>query len=183
MMRSHGIGTTELGVWLGTIYGLAGVGSILFGGYVATRWFANNERGQMRVSAIAVGLTVPYYVCMLLLSNVYAALLMLIPVYLALNFFCAPCYALMQRLVPDDVRATSMAIIMLLYNLIGLGLAPLIVGMLSDRLAPALKGESLRYAMLIMTLVGFWAAYHLWQVGKSVQNDLASIDELCARVA
>jgi hypothetical protein len=40
-------------------------------------------------------------------------------------------------------------------NLIGLGFGPLVVGMVSDLLKPALGVESLRWAMSITLVVGF----------------------------
>jgi MFS family permease len=45
MVRSHGMGTAELGVWLGLIGGIGGGTGILIGAYVGGRWFADNERG------------------------------------------------------------------------------------------------------------------------------------------
>jgi len=38
------MGTAELGVWLGLILALAGQLAVLFGGYAAHRWFAQDER-------------------------------------------------------------------------------------------------------------------------------------------
>lgn len=173
MMRSHGIGTAELGVWLGTISGVSGIGGVLLGGYVASRWYSTNARGQIRISALAVASTVPCYICFLLLPCKYSAFIMLMPLTLALNFFVAPIYALLQELVSDEARATTMAVIMLLYNLIGMGIAPQLVGMFSDWLMPALGRDSLRYAMLSMTFIGFWSAYHLLRAGRTVDEDLS----------
>ena len=61
--------------------------------------------------------------------------------------------------------ATALAIVMLLVNLIGMGIGPQIVGLLSDQLMPALGNDSLRYAMLVMSGVAPWAGYHFWQAG------------------
>jgi hypothetical protein len=78
----------------------------------------------------------------------------------------------MQRLVAAEMRATTLAVVMLLANLIGMGVGPQVVGLLSDLLKPYLGIESLRYAMLIMSFVALWAAYHFWQVAKTVNEDL-----------
>ena len=66
MIRSHGMSTAELGLWLGIIFGLGGIGGTLLGGYVAARWFAVDERSQMRLTAIVVACLVPC--CALFLS-------------------------------------------------------------------------------------------------------------------
>lgn len=172
MIRSHGMGSAELGIWLGSISSLGAAVGVLLGGYVASRWFADNERGQMRLSAVTIASTVLCYVAFLLVPQKHLALILLIPWFLVFNFFVAPTYTLMQRLVPDEMRATTMAVVMLLYNLIGMGIGPLLVGVLSDLLNPIVGGESLRYAMLIMSFVALWSAYHFWQVGRSVKEDL-----------
>lgn len=175
MMRSHGMGTRELGVWLGLIFSLGGIAGVLIGGYVSSRWFANDERGQMRLSAVTVAALVPCFVAFLTLPGKYPALIALIPLIMALSLYLGPTYALMQRLVPDAMRATTMAVVMLLANLIGMGIGPLVVGILSDSLMPALGSDSLRYAMLVMSFLALWAGYHFWQVGWTVREDLSAI--------
>jgi MFS family permease len=172
MMRSHGLRAGELGVWLGLIFGLSGAVGVLLGGQVTSRWFPDNERGQMCMTAVTIVLLVPCYVAFLTLPQEYAALTALAPLIIAASFYVAPAYALMQRLVPDEMRATLMAAVMLLANLIGMGVGPQVVGMLSDALNPSLGDDALRYAMLIMSCVSFWAAYHFWQVGRTVHQDL-----------
>jgi predicted MFS family arabinose efflux permease len=175
MMRSHGMGTGELGVWMGTIFGVSGITGVLLGGYVANRWFMNNEPGQMRMSAFAVTLIVPCFIAFLTLPQKHAALMALVPLVMVLSIFLGPTYALMQRLVTDEMRATTMAIVMLLANLIGMGVGPQIVGVLSDLLRPTFGTDSLRWAMLTMSLLAFWGSYHFWRVGRTVKEDLAAV--------
>jgi MFS family permease len=174
MMRTHGMATAELGVWLGLTFGLGGIAGILLGGYVAGRWFARNERGQMRFTAVTIVLVVPCYVLFLLLPRKHDALVALIPVALACNVFVGPAFALMQRLVANEMRATTMAVVMMLANLIGMGIGPQLVGIFSDLLAPVLGGDSLRYAMLLMSLAALFAAFHFWRVGRTVMEDLSA---------
>lgn len=175
MMRSHGLGTTELGIYLGLIFGSAGVAGIVLGGYVATRWFAGDERAQMRISALMIASLVPLSALVLLLPSKHGALLALWPLSVVCSFFYGPTFALMQRLVTDEMRATTMALVMLLANLIGMGVGPQIVGTVSDFLRPSLGDDSLRYAMLAMSCVGIWSAYHFWQVGHTVKADLLAV--------
>lgn len=146
---------------------------------MTNRWFADNEQGQMRMSAVAMASSFPCYAVFLAVPQKYLALMILIPLTIALNFFVASTYALMQRLVPDVMRATSMAVLMLLYNLIGMGIAPQVVGLLSDLLMPVFGRDSLRYAMLTVTCVGLWSAYHFWQVGRTVKEDLSAVTGRC----
>lgn len=168
MIRSHGMGTAELGLWFGLIFGFGGMAGTLLGGLVASRWFAGDDRGQMRMTAVAVALQLPCYLAFLFLPHKHQALAAFAPLMMVFSFFLAPTYALMQRLVPDEMRATAMAVVMLLANLIGMGIGPQVVGIMSDALAPRFAADSLRYAMLAMSFVSLWGAYHFWKVGQVV---------------
>lgn len=180
LMRSHGMGTRELGVWMGLIFSLGGIAGLLAGGYVASHWFTNNERSQMRMSALTVASLVPCFVSFLTLPQKYQALISLLPLIVVFNVFQGPTYTLLQRLVVDEMRATMMALVMLLVNLIGFGIGPQVVGILSDLLTPIAGSDSLRYAMLAMSFVALWSAYHFWQVGRTVREDLSMIAQRVA---
>jgi MFS family permease len=175
MIRIHGMGTAALGLWLGLVFGLGGIAGILGGGLVTTRWLARDERAQLRMCAVALVAVVPCFVLFLLLPRKEYALAALFPLITFLNFFLAPIFALLQRLATDDMRATTLAVVMLLANLIGMGLGPQAVGMLSDLLAPRLGNESLRYAMLAMSCLTLFAAYHFWRAGRTVRDDLLTV--------
>jgi predicted MFS family arabinose efflux permease len=175
MIRTHHMATAELGVWLGLLFGLGGIAGVLLGGYVANRLFLDNEAGQMRLTALTVAALVPCFVAFLLVPRKQEALLALVPLVLTFNLFFAPTYALLQRLVADHMRATTLAVVMLLANLIGMGIGPQVVGMTSDWLIPVAGEDSLRYAMLIVSVIAIWAAWHFWQVGRTVQRDVAAV--------
>jgi MFS family permease len=174
MMRSHGMGTSELGVWLGLIFGLGGIAGTFLGGHIAARWLAENERAQMRWSAVMVAAIVPCFVLFLLLPGKAQALAALLPLMMVFSFFVGPTFAVLQRLVPDEMRATTLAVVMLLANLIGMGLGPQAVGVLSDLLTPRFGADSLRYSMLLMSATALWAAWHFWRVGRTVMSDLGA---------
>jgi predicted MFS family arabinose efflux permease len=175
MVRSHAMGSSELGLALGLIFGLGGIVGVLSGGYIAERWFSGDEQGQMRTVAVATALLVPCFALFVLSHNTYLALLGLLPFTIGALFFSGPIFALMQRLVAHDIRATTLAVVMLIYNVVGMGIGPQVVGLLSDAYRPVVGIQSLRYAMLSFALLSLWAAYHFWQVGKTVRQDLVSI--------
>jgi hypothetical protein len=175
LMRSHGMAAQELGVWLGIIFGGGGVAGILLGGYVSARWLPDSEQGQMRLCALMNAALMPLFALFLLLPEKHQALLSLVPLVAVSIFFIGPTFALLQRLVAEEMRATTLAVVMLLSNLIGMGVGPQIVGLLSDLLAPALGVDSLRYAMLTMSFVAFWTAHHFWAAGRTAGEDLALV--------
>jgi hypothetical protein len=61
-----------------------------------------------------------------------------------------------------------------------MGIGPELVGLMSDALSPLAGAGGLRYAMLLMSFVAFWSAYHLWIVGRSVKDDLEMVQRLVA---
>jgi MFS family permease len=175
MMRNHGMQTSELGVWMGLMFAFGGTAGSLLGGYVGSHWFARDERSLMRLNAVTVAALVPCFLLFLFLPQKTLALLALVPLMMGFNFFIGPSFALLQRLVADEMRATTLSVVMLLTNLIGMGAGPQIVGILSDWLHPRLGPDSLRYAMLVESLVALWAAWHFWRVGRTLTQDLTAM--------
>lgn len=57
---------------------------------------------------------------------------------------------------------------MLFINLIGMGLGPLLVGVLSDLLSPAYGEDALSVALAYFTLVGLWGSVHFWLCGRAL---------------
>jgi len=68
------------------------------------------------------------------------------------------------------MRATFIAVSLLVANVLNLIVAPQAVGFMSDYFAgPAgADAESLRLALLILAPTGFWAAYHYWAANKTI---------------
>lgn len=175
LTRSHHMSTAEVGVWFGLIVGIGGIVAMVTGGYIAARWFDHDEPRQLRLAAMMSALLVPCFTLFLLVPRKHQAMLALVPLVLVFNSFAGPFWALTQRLVADNIRATALAIILLLANLIGMGMGPQIVGILSDILEPHFGINSLRYAMLSMAVAALCAAYCFWMASTTVRNDLEDV--------
>jgi MFS family permease len=104
----------------------------------------------------------------------YLALALMGAVTFALFTINAPLTATLQTLLPERMRATSMAVVLLFANLIGMGLGPLAAGILSDALRRRFGEDSLRYALLILAPGYFWAAWHAWKASNTVTRDLTA---------
>ncbi|MDT9600845.1 MFS transporter [Sphingosinicella rhizophila] len=170
MVRSHDLSTSVLGIWFGLIFGICGAIGILLGGQVSARFFRDDEAAQIRLTAFVVASIVPCFWVFLLIGNATAALLILIPMTIAGSFFLGPIFSVFQRVVGGEARATSMAIVMLAANLVGMGAFPQIVGIISDLLHPALGEDSLRFAMLGVSMVRLWSAYHFLRAAPYVRS-------------
>jgi MFS family permease len=69
------------------------------------------------------------------------------------------------------MRALTSAVLFFVFNLIGLGLGPLVIGILSDLLAPTFGIESLRWAMSIIMIVGAVSATLLFISAKKFEEE------------
>lgn len=63
-------------------------------------------------------------------------------------------------------------------NLVGLGLGPLVTGIISDVLAASLGlAEGLRWALVIVTLANVWCVIHYFPAARTLKQDLLSRPE------
>lgn len=178
-IRSYGLQTGLLGTWLALISSAAATVGTLSGGYLASRWAANNERLQLRVMAALNSISGMVSVFVYLSRDYHQAFALAGVALLAINLGNGPAFAVMQAVVPLRVRAISISIVFLFANLIGMGLGPLTVGVVSDSLRPTLGVESLRYALAAASPGFLWGAWHLWRASKSVSADIevAEVDD------
>jgi predicted MFS family arabinose efflux permease len=172
LIRSYGMDTGEVGTYLGLILGIPGGIGIALGGYLADRYGAKDTRWYLWVVTVALLIAVPITVGVYLSSSATASLLFLILPVLLGNFYQATTFSQAQGLVPLRMRAVAAAVLLFILNIIGLGAGPQIVGVVSDLLAPTYGDESLRYALLALSFVNIWAAYHYYLAGKTLKQDL-----------
>jgi MFS family permease len=176
MIRSHGMTSGEVGLWLGVIFSVCGLIGTYLGGYVAERYLSGREDIQLRLCGIGVALIFPFTVVFLLAPDKHMSLAAFMPMLFLFHVFIGPMYAIMQRLVTDEMRATSVALAMMTANLIGMGLGPQVVGILSDAWAPRFGADSLRMAMLVVSTSAVWSGLHFWLSSRTVKADLARGD-------
>lgn len=171
-VRSHGLGTGELGTWLAIVQGIGTFVGTYLGGELAVRYARNDERLQLK------GLVATYAVLGVVLAAIYAV--RDYRVAFAIMAFHAtiagagtgPLFATIQTLVPPQMRSLAVALMYLFCNLIGLGFGPLAVGVLSDALQPTLGQESLRYTLIAFCPGYLWCAWHLWLASRTVEADI-----------
>jgi MFS family permease len=90
--------------------------------------------------------------------------------------YAPPCYSVLMNFTPPPLRGSVMSIMQLTTNVVGFGLGPLIVGMLSDLFGGQ---TALRYAMasalsLLILAAALLAASArlLYGRAKSIRSDL-----------
>ncbi len=177
LIRSHGMSTTEVGLWLGIIIGIPGGAGIFLGGYLADKFGARDTRWYLWMVSVSALVSLPFGAATYLLSNPYWALAIFsIPILLS-NFWQATTLAQTQSLVRLRMRGVASAFLLFIVNIIGLGAGPWAVGILSDALAPTYGVHSLRWSLMIFGAIGLWVAYHYYAAGKHLAADLRRADD------
>jgi len=173
LVRSFGMDVATLGRWLGLILGIAGGAGFFLGGYIADRFGNRSRRKALRFIAVTILLTAVLQVFMFLANSWLTCLLLFIVPAATANVYLAPVLAQTQGLVALRMRAVASAIVLLVINVIGLALGPWITGMISDALGPSFGVQSMRYALLLVTIVVLpWAAFHYFRAGRTIDADL-----------
>ena len=72
------------------------------------------------------------------------------------------------------MRAMWAAVTLLIINLLGFGLGPLIVGAFSDSLSISYGDDSLRLALLMVTLAMPWPILHFFRAGILIARERRS---------
>ena len=154
LIRSYHLNLIETGNFFASLLLIGGCTGVFMGGWLADRLGVLDRGWYAKLPAIAWLITAPMFVAGLLAPSLWIAWpLLLIPN--ALNIlWLGPVTTAVQHLVPARMRATASASFLLINNLIGLGVGPLLIGSISDALKASYGAESLRYAAVGCT--GFY---------------------------
>jgi len=166
-----------LGLALGILSGVAGAIGSITGGWIADKYGAKDLRAYMVAPAIASLITIPVYITAVSVSSPALALWIL-----AINAFLGtlwygPVYGTGQSVVPPHMRATAAAILLFVINLVGLGLGPLAVGLLSDWFNHGLglgAAQGVRWALITSSLFGLIAFACFWLARRTIREDTVS---------
>lgn len=168
-MRSHGLTVFQVGIYLAAVVGIAGVIGAVVGGRLADRLGSHDARWKMWIVASAKILAAPFILWFFLEYDSTVALIVYIPTILLGAFYLGPSFAMIQSRAPVHMRSLCSAIMLFILNIIGLGFGPQLVGVMSDWLSPTYGPESLRYALLILSFVNIWGAWHYYMAGKALR--------------
>ena len=189
VMQNHGVEATALaaayemkplgfyGLTAGITGGIAGILGSWAGGAICDRLGRSDLRWHMIVPAIAALLSVPAYFAALLAPGYWATILLfMLPTCIG-SVWYGPVYGNVQGLVHPRTRATAAAVLLFVINIIGLGLGPLSVGILSDVLGRQegwTPGDGIRWSLMIFGLFGIFAAALFWWARNTIRRDMAS---------
>ncbi len=160
--RSHALTTGQIGTALALIIGVAGGVGTYLGGMLADGLARRDVRWNVWIVAAAY-----------LAPSAAGALGLLLVPGILLGIYIGPTFAMVQGLIDPAMRAVAASLLLFSTDLIGLGVGPQVVGILSDALQAPYGPDALRYALLIVSPLSLWAAYHYQAAGRTLGRDLA----------
>lgn len=173
-IRTHGLSTTEAGLSMAVVLGLAGVLGTWLGGKMADVFGARDKRHILTLPAFGMAVGAPILFLGYYVDDWRVAVALLIVPTILNSAYYGPAYACVQGLVRPQARAVAASIMLFGQNLIGLGFGPFLFGVLSDALAPSVGEESVRYVLYGAAWLGLIPAFFFWRASLRLGRELRS---------
>lgn len=169
LAREHGLMPAEIGLSLGVIVGMCGLAGVLTGGAMSDQL---TRRGVVHAPLLVVLATLPPQILLFAIAYLSEDT-RLVLILLGLGTFLASILGglqatTVQLLAPATMRGRAMAIYLLVVTLLGMGLGPLVVGLLSDHVFGSLPASLAAVSTISLTT----AALILWTGRAAVQRSI-----------
>ena len=149
-IRTYGWDAGQVGIVYGCIVAVFGCLGIVFGGRLAD-WMAKRGRSDanMRVGLYAALAALPLVLLFPLMDSALWASVLLAPTVFCLSMPFGVAPAAIQEIMPNSMRGQASAIYLFVITLIGLGIGPTAVALVTDFVFA--DDNALRYSLLIVT--------------------------------
>lgn len=171
-IRSHGLSTTEAGLSMAVVLGLAAAFGTWLGGKAADVFGRRDKRHILTFPAYGMAIVAPLLFLGYYMEDWRVAMALLIVPSIVNSAYYGPAYACVQGLVRPQARAVAASIMLFGQNLIGLGFGPFLFGVLSDALVPSVGGESVRYVLYGAAWLGLIPAFFFWRASLRLTAEL-----------
>ena len=173
MMRAHDMSMTEAGVRLATSMTLPSATGLILAGLITDRLGRRDPRWYLWFLAVSSTLAIPFSLTFLLSDDPSVAFVWLVPGAFLNSMWVGTYNAVVQSVAKPRMRAMASAVHVLVSSgLIGTGLGPLFVGVVSDALEPSYGVDSLRYALAIAAFAHLWGATHSMLSSRTYLSDI-----------
>jgi MFS family permease len=174
-VRAYGLSLSSVGVYLGVAIGAGSATGMLVGGLLANRAARKDVRGPLIFSAVGTALALPTTIASLFVSSASGSMVLVALTGAFWSVSNGPVTAAVYSVVTSRKRAMAGAINIFFTSVLGFGLGPLCVGVLSDLLAPSFGVSALRYALLAPTMSLAIVVAVLYAAANTLPCDLAAI--------
>ena len=144
--------------------GVTGIIGTLVSGWLADKLGKKDRRWFAWIPAIAFALSIPFWFGLIWAPTWQIAMLFLLGPMLMNQAYLAPALTVAQNAVPPAQRTMTGAILLFILNIVGLGVGPVYVGWIADRMEPAHGDQALAYGFagvipfVILTVIAHLAA-------------------------
>ena len=173
-IRSHGLSTTEAGLAMAVALGISGIIGTWLGGKMADVFGKRDKRHILTMPAIGMAIAAPVLFAGYWAEDWRIAVALLILPTILNSAYYGPAYGCVQGLVRPEARAIAASLVVFGQNLIGLGMGPLLFGMLSDWLQPMAGDESVRWVLYGAAWLGLIPAFFFWRASLRLNAELKS---------
>ena len=182
-IRTYGWEAGQVGVVYGSIVAVFGCLGIVFGGRLAD-WMAKrgSSDANMRVGLYAAIGAVPCVLSFPLMDSALWAATLTAPAvfFLSMPFGVAP--AAIQEIMPNSMRGQASAIYLFVITLIGLGIGPTAVALVTDYVFA--DDQALRYSLLIVSSLAVFSSIVLLSMSlKPYRDSVARLQQWAASPA
>lgn len=171
--RSFSMTQSELGMYYGLAFGGGMIVGVGLGAVIAPRFIAKDRRWEMLFPAAAALSSLPLALAALIVPSQTTALVLTFLFCTCASAGLGPGFAAIQSLSEPNFRATASALVLFAAAIIGQGLGPTLVGVLSDVLSAALGEHSLPLAIALAATAFGWSSFHYWLGSRRFLRDMA----------
>jgi len=131
LIRTHGLSIENASLLFGIILGVMAALGVFSSGWLADKMSKRHPKALTLLPAAGMAASVPLYAFGFLIDNLWLAMPALMIAAMIHYFYLGPMYAVSGGVVDSRMRATSVAITLFVVNLLGYGLGPPLIGILS----------------------------------------------------
>lgn len=172
--RQFGLSPDAAAAFFGGAYAGGALLGLLLGGVIGNRIGSGRQDRLLPFCMITYALTFPCILGVLFAPSLRFAFV----AHVAATTFGAmpngPVMSMIHASVPRSMRVLAASVFLLALTLLGDGGGPLLIGLASDLLEPRLGHESLKYAMLLVKLLGVLLFIHLSIAWRAARLESAS---------
>jgi MFS family permease len=166
-----GMAAADIATYYALALGLTGIVGTVVSGWLVDKLGHKDRRWFAWVPAIAFTLSIPFWFGMLWAPTWQLAMLFLLGPMLMNQAYLAPALTVAQNAVAPAQRTMTGAILLFVLNLVGLGVGPVYVGWIADKMEPAHGDQALAYGYAgVIPFVVLTVVAHL-VAGASIARD------------
>lgn len=148
--RTYGMPVPEAGMWFGAATAACGACGLLLGGWMADRLYRRGYKdAHLRVIRLNAVILLPLFVGMALAPSAGIALGLMIAGMLLGTIHGGVAGAALQLIAPPRLRARVVALYFLVANLVGLGMGPTAIALVTEHVFGS--DAALRYGLALVT--------------------------------